>query len=277
MLGDVIRHHCNHVGSFQHCRGGQDRSGFDNVQRLHHACCLQGIFDPAAHGAANRVEDPGQVDQVGQRKRRCRCQRMTRARHHAHLLIAVQQLDVQLLAVALVGQTPDHHVKISAQQRRQQGVAGADLKGNAYLGMVAFVGQHRFGQQAWHRTHDTADPHQSQGASGQLRDLRLGVLELVQRALGVTNHHFAIQRRLHAPRQALEQAHAKALFKLLQQQARRRLRGVHRGGGPAQVAELAQGIEQGDLAAGDLQRAEAGRRPCVVVRGKRHIKSDIPT
>ncbi|MNH08048.1 hypothetical protein D3C79_674530 [compost metagenome] len=130
--------------------------------------------------------------------------------------------------------------------------------------MVALVRQHGLGQQTRHRAHDAAHPHQPQGTAGQLGDLRLGVLELVQRVLRITDHHFAVQRWLHAPRQTLEQTHAKAFFELLQQQARRRLRGVHRRRRPAQVAELAQGIEQRDLATGDLQRTEAARRLCIV-------------
>ncbi|MNP43086.1 hypothetical protein D3C76_1368850 [compost metagenome] len=103
------------------------------------------------------------------------------------------------------------------------------------------------------------------------------MLELTQRTLGVVDHHLAIQGRLHAARQAVEQAHAQSLLQLLQQQAGGRLRGVHRRGRPAQVAELAQGIEQGDLPAGNFQRskiAQLGRRGFWL---DRHIKSGIDT
>ncbi|MNY63670.1 hypothetical protein D3C86_2006650 [compost metagenome] len=82
----------------------------------------------------------------------------------------------------------------------------------------------------------------------------------MQRALGVADHHFAIQGWLHAARQALEQTHTKTLFQLLQQQAGGRLRGVHRRSCPAQVAELTQGMKQGDLSAGNFQGAEIIRR-----------------
>jgi hypothetical protein len=43
------------------------------------------------------------------------------------------------------------------------------------------------------------------------------MLELVQRVLRIADHHLAIQRGLHAPWQALEQAYTQALLKLLQQ------------------------------------------------------------
>ncbi|MND18618.1 hypothetical protein D3C80_89090 [compost metagenome] len=141
--------------------------------------------------------------------------------------------------------------------------------------MVALVGQYRLGQHTRHRAHDAAHPHQALGPARQLGNLRLGVLELMQRVLRIADHHFAIQRRLHAPWQTLEQAYAKALLELLQQQAGCRLRGVHRRGSTAQVSELAQGVEQRDLPAGDLQCAEAGRRLGAVGWQARHIESGI--
>ncbi|MNG24876.1 hypothetical protein D3C84_1096510 [compost metagenome] len=97
----------------------------------------------------------------------------------------------------------------------------------------------------------------------------------MQRALGVADHHLAIQGRLHTARQSVEQAHAQSRLQLLQQQTGCRLRGVHRRGRPAQVAKLAQGIEQGDLPAGNLQGsdiAQFGRRGFWL---DRHIKFDI--
>ncbi|MNY63666.1 hypothetical protein D3C86_2006610 [compost metagenome] len=98
----------------------------------------------------------------------------------------------------------------------------------------------------------------------------------MQRALGVADHHFAIQGWLHATRQALEQTHTEPLFQLLQQQAGGRLSGVHRRGRPAQVAELTQGMKQGDLPAGNFQGTEIIRRERGDFWAGRHIKSGIP-
>ncbi|MNL26718.1 hypothetical protein D3C87_1482640 [compost metagenome] len=201
---------------------------------------------------------------------------MTSPGDHAHLFTLIEQLDVQVLTVALVRQAPQHHIEIAAQQGRQQGIAGTHLNGNPHLGVIALVRQHRFGQQPGHRPHHAADAHPSHGPALQFRDLRLGLLELMQRALGVTDHHLTIKRWLHAARQALEQTHSKTLFQLLQQQAGGRLRGVHRRSRPAQVAELTQGMKQGDLPAGNFQGAEIIRRERGDFWAGRHIKSGIP-
>ncbi|MNP25715.1 hypothetical protein D3C76_1185360 [compost metagenome] len=221
------------------------------------------------------MQDPGQRHQVGQLQPAGACQRVAGTGDHSHLLAAFEQFDVQVLAVALVWQAAHDHVEIAAQQRGQQGIAGAHFQRDTHFGVVALVGQYRLGQHARHRAHDAAHPYQAPCPARQLGNLRLGVLELVKRILRIADHHFAIQRRLHAPGQTLEQAYAKALLELLQQQAGRRLRGVHRRSGAAQVAELAQGIEQRDLAAGDLQCAEAGRRLGAVGWQARHIESGI--
>ncbi|MNE15800.1 hypothetical protein D3C80_1087210 [compost metagenome] len=221
------------------------------------------------------MQDPGQGHQVTQLQPDSRRQRVPGAGNHAHLLTAFKQLDVKVLAVALVWQAAHDHVEIAAQQRGQQGIAGAHFQRDTHLGVVALVGQYRLGQHARHRAHDAAHPHQARGPARQFGDLRLGMLELMQRALCIADHHLTVERCLHAARQALEQTHAKAFLKLLQQQAGRRLRGVHRRSGAAQVAELAQRIEQRDLAAGDSQCTKAGRRLGWVDWQARHIESGI--
>ena len=71
-------------------------------------------------------------------------------------------------------------------------------------------------------------------------------------------------------------AHFKAFLELLQQQARSRLGGVHGRSSAAQVAELAQGVEQGDLAAGNFQRAKAAWQQRIGFRARRHIEFGIP-
>ncbi|MNV91092.1 hypothetical protein D3C71_1855450 [compost metagenome] len=71
---------------------------------------------------------------------------MTSPGDHAHLFTLIEQLDSQILTVALVRQTPQHHIEITAQQGRQQGIAGPDLNRNAHLGVIAFIRQYRFCQ-----------------------------------------------------------------------------------------------------------------------------------
>ncbi len=184
---------------------------------------------------------------------------MTGTHHRARRLVA--QLFVTEAGRAFAfGNAADHEVEAAAPQLLQQHVTLLHFDANAQPRSLLLDAREGARQQGDPRRHDGADFHLAGQSGLEGNDVFMRQRQAGQRHARMTYHGLAVDGRLHAARQALEQLHAQHFLQVLQLLGGGRLRHVQLFGCAVNIALLVQGDQQQQLA-----RLQAGTQKPVRV------------
>jgi hypothetical protein len=131
---------------------------------------------------------------------------------------------------------------------RQHDVRRFHLQPDLQLRIARLHPRNRDGHHRRGRGGDRADLHLADEPRAQRRDLVVRLAQVREHHARVADHHFAVERRVHAVRRAVEEAHVEHVFQFLQEARCRRLRHAEHIGGAAHVAFFFHCRQQQQLA-----------------------------
>ncbi len=186
---------------------------------------------------------------------------MIGANHRARRFLG-QFLVFEAVAVFSLEDTANHEVERALLQLFEQDVALLHVHADAQPGCVALDVGDRARHQRHGGRHDHADLDLANQPGAQRDHVIVGQAQAGDRHARVADHRFAVDGRLHAVRQALEQAHVEHVFEVLQLFRCRRLRHVQGGRCAMDVAMLVERNQQQQLS-----RLEPGFQEPIGIEG----------
>ena len=257
------------IGLLQQWHDEQQRGRVDHVggcvetgAQKHHVATM-------AQRAARRRQDPRLPHQVLELDRLAGQQRVAGAHDRADRFLD-QFFVHEIGIVVIVENAPDREIERTALQAFEQDVARLDMGGDVQQRCALLDARDRHRQQGHRRRHDHADIDLAGQADLERDHVVVRERQAGERHARVPDHRLAVDGRLHAARQALEQLHVEHVLEVLELLGCSRLRHVQHLGCTMDIAVVVDRDQQQQL-----PRFQAGPQKPVRIERRVHHGNDI--